>query len=65
MWMKDEIVNIRECVIYLLKVFTDRAEADIEYVMPGYTHLQRAQPIRYEILLLQLERLRGFLLPSF
>jgi len=47
MWMKDEIVNIRECVIYLLKVFTDRAEADIEYVMPGYTHLQRAQPIRW------------------
>jgi len=31
----------------LLKVIASRADAEIEHVMPGYTHLQRAQPIRW------------------
>jgi argininosuccinate lyase len=30
-----------------LQVTAARAEQEIEYVMPGYTHLQRAQPIRW------------------
>jgi len=34
-------------LIDFLKVIAARAEADIEHVMPGYTHLQRAQPIRW------------------
>lgn len=30
----------------------DRAEKEIDHLMPGYTHLQRAQPIRWSHLLL-------------
>lgn len=31
----------------LVSVMIKRAEKEIEYLMPGYTHLQRAQPIRW------------------
>jgi len=34
-------------LIDFLKVVATRAEKEIDYVMPGYTHLQRAQPIRW------------------
>jgi len=30
----------------LLRVIAERAEQDIDYIMPGYTHLQRAQVVR-------------------
>ena len=36
----------------LVEAFAVRAEAEIDYLMPGYTHLQRAQPIRWSHLLL-------------
>jgi len=50
----------------LLKAIAQRAEQDIDYLMPSYTHLQRAQPIRWSHFLLShatafqsdLERLR-------
>jgi argininosuccinate lyase len=31
-----------------------RAERDIDVLMPGYTHLQRAQPVRWSHFLLRL-----------
>ncbi|CDF91673.1 ZYBA0S13-00936g1_1 [Zygosaccharomyces bailii CLIB 213] len=31
----------------LVNVMIKRAEREIDYLMPGYTHLQRAQPIRW------------------
>jgi argininosuccinate lyase len=47
MWLRDELNLIEEHLIDLLKVIAQRAEQDIDYIMPSYTHLQRAQPIRW------------------
>lgn len=30
-----------------LKATVSRAENEIDYIMPGYTHLQKAQPVRW------------------
>ncbi|MCJ1256896.1 argininosuccinate lyase [Lignoscripta atroalba] len=66
LWLRDELREIEHHLVDLLKVVAERAEADIDYIMPGYTHLQRAQPIRWSHWLLSygtafssdLERLR-------
>ncbi len=47
MWLRDELRKIEGYLISFLKVTTQRAEKEIEYIMPGYTHLQRAQPVRW------------------
>ena len=46
MWLRDELQEIEKYLIDLIKIVAERAEADIDYIMPGYTHLQRAQVIR-------------------
>jgi argininosuccinate lyase len=66
LWLRDELDLIEEYLIDLLKVIAQRAEQDIDYIMPSYTHLQRAQPVRWSQWLLSyatafqsdLERLR-------
>lgn len=45
MWLRDELQKIEKYLVDLIKVVAERAEADIDYIMPGYTHLQRAQVI--------------------
>ncbi len=45
LWMMDAIDKIQQAVIGLQKVLVIRAENDMDVVMPGYTHLQRAQPV--------------------
>lgn len=47
MWLRDELRNLEKYLIDFLKVIASRAESEIDFVMPGYTHLQRAQPIRW------------------
>ncbi|KAH7376141.1 L-Aspartase-like protein [Plectosphaerella cucumerina] len=47
MWLRDRIREIDSQLVEFLKVITKRAEAEIDYLMPGYTHLQRAQPVRW------------------
>ena len=47
MYLKDEIEKIIELVKSLVKVITDKAEQYKSVIMPGYTHLQRAQPITF------------------
>lgn len=47
LWLKDELLKIRDLMRDFIKVMANRAENDIEHIMPGYTHLQRAQPIRW------------------
>ena len=39
--------ELAEKVLSLASALTDRAEVEAETVMPGYTHLQRAQPITF------------------
>ncbi|KAL7624114.1 hypothetical protein AAE478_005671 [Parahypoxylon ruwenzoriense] len=47
MWLRDELRKIDGHIVTFLKIAADRAENEVEHVMPGYTHLQRAQPIRW------------------
>jgi argininosuccinate lyase len=47
LWLREELRKIESFLIDFLKVVTARAEVEIDVVMPGYTHLQRAQPIRW------------------
>ncbi|KAK1770410.1 putative argininosuccinate lyase [Phialemonium atrogriseum] len=48
MWLRDRIREIDSQLVAFLKVIVTRAESDeIDYIMPGYTHLQRAQPVRW------------------
>ena len=45
MYVKEEIANIREELSALIAVICRQAQAHLTTVMPGYTHLQRAQPV--------------------
>jgi len=45
LFLREEIQAIREGIRVLQKVFAAKAEVHLNTVMPGYTHVQRAQPI--------------------
>lgn len=45
LFLKDEIKNVQGLVIELLKTIINKAEEHSDTIMPGYTHLQIAQPI--------------------
>ncbi|KAI8630279.1 argininosuccinate lyase [Xylariaceae sp. FL1651] len=47
MWLRDRIKEIDSQLVAFLKVIVARAESEIDYLMPGYTHSQRAQPVRW------------------
>ena len=47
MYLKEEIIKIEELLKKLIICFLNKAEENLETVMPGYTHLQRAQPITF------------------
>ncbi|ORY33209.1 argininosuccinate lyase [Rhizoclosmatium globosum] len=52
LWLRTEAESIRDLLKALIQCATARAEAEIDVLMPGYTHLQRAQPIRWSHFLL-------------
>lgn len=45
LWMRDEIEIIQAKISLLQKAFVKLAEKYADNIMPGYTHLQRAQPV--------------------
>ena len=45
MYLRDETSNTVKRLVMLKKVLVDLAKINIDVVMPGYTHLQRAQPV--------------------
>ncbi|MEW6209232.1 MAG: argininosuccinate lyase, partial [Acidobacteriota bacterium] len=45
LFLRAEIDRLSQLLIDLQRALIDLAEANIETVLPGYTHLQRAQPI--------------------
>ena len=47
LYLRDEIAEIRALVHKIAVVLCDIAEKHTETIMPGYTHLQRAQPITF------------------
>ena len=47
LYVKEEIPTIIQQVLDLEQVLIAKAEENLETVMPGYTHLQRAQPTTF------------------
>jgi argininosuccinate lyase len=63
LWTREACGSIIADIDAFLEVLADQAESNILLLMPGYTHLQRAQPVRLSHHLLawaeMLERDRG------
>lgn len=47
LYLRDEIKNIKSLALNLINVILNLADKNKETIMPGYTHLQRAQPITF------------------
>ncbi len=47
MYLKDEIKNIQKLLTELIETLVSMAEKNIRTIMPGYTHLQNAQPVTF------------------
>lgn len=47
LWLREEGEGQLKLIAELLSVCAGRAAAEVDALMPGYTHLQRAQPIRW------------------
>ena len=66
LWLRGACDGIAERICRLIAVVCDKAEQHADTVMPGYTHLQRAQPITFghhllayaNMLMRDLDRLR-------
>ncbi|MCK4307211.1 argininosuccinate lyase [candidate division WOR-3 bacterium] len=54
MYLKKEIKNIVEVITSLQKAIVKIAKDNIDLIMPGYTHLQQAQPILFSHYILSL-----------
>ncbi|ORX80147.1 argininosuccinate lyase [Anaeromyces robustus] len=46
-WLRDEARVLLNILKEFIKCIVERAKKEIDVLMPGYTHLQRAQPIRW------------------
>ena len=47
MYLKEQITLVKKLVIDLLSAIENKAGENLNTVMPGYTHLQRAQPLTF------------------
>jgi argininosuccinate lyase len=45
LWMRRRLVDIALAAVRLAEVLAAQAQAHHDWAMPGYTHLQRAQPV--------------------
>jgi len=47
LYLRREISEIRQLIVALISAIADIAKKNTDSVMPGYTHLQRAQPVTF------------------
>ena len=47
LWVKEELQKVEASLTALIAAFLDRAEEHADTVMPGFTHLQTAQPVTF------------------
>ncbi|MBN1219458.1 MAG: argininosuccinate lyase [Anaerolineae bacterium] len=46
LWLKRQIVALRTQLVNLQQAILAQADEHLDVIMPGYTHLQQAQPVR-------------------
>jgi argininosuccinate lyase len=47
LWLREHIAILRAALTDLQRVAVERAAESLDIILPGYTHLQRAQPVRF------------------
>ena len=47
LWLKWQITALDAALADLIRAAVDHAEVEIDVLMPGYTHVQPAQPVRW------------------
>lgn len=47
LYVKGEILGLQNKLLLLISILMERAEKNRDLIMPGYTHLQRAQPVTF------------------
>lgn len=47
LYLRDECEEVNKLLLALIKTVSEKAEENQDAIMPGYTHLQRAQPITF------------------
>ena len=47
LWLKEQIAGLRAHLVELQTAILHQAGANLDVIMPGYTHLQQAQPVRF------------------
>nr|CAH0112763.1 unnamed protein product [Daphnia galeata] len=48
LWLRQEIdQSMDKFLVQIIQVLIERAQDEMDILLPGYTHLQRAQPIRW------------------
>ncbi|MGD8912269.1 MAG: argininosuccinate lyase [Candidatus Thiodiazotropha sp.] len=47
LWLRDEIEQISNAILRLQTALLDKAELEVETILPGFTHLQTAQPVSF------------------
>ncbi|MFA1819355.1 argininosuccinate lyase [Virgibacillus oceani] len=47
LYLRNELLNISDQLIEVQEALCKQAEANLDTVLPGYTHLQRAQPVLF------------------
>lgn len=45
LWVREGVGQIDQRLVALQRAFVGRCDADFDVILPGYTHLQRAQPV--------------------
>ncbi|KAB0393406.1 hypothetical protein E2I00_010079, partial [Balaenoptera physalus] len=55
LWMRQNCSTLSALLRELIRTMVDRAEAERDILFPGYTHLQRAQPIRWSHWILSMD----------
>ena len=53
LWLRKAIHEILATLVHVIERFVTRAECEKQVILPGYTHLQRAQPVRWSHWLLR------------
>ncbi len=47
LWVRDQLDATEQGLLALIRALLDQAEAGADWVMPGFTHLQTAQPVTW------------------